>query len=196
MAIGSLGDIVFEVNCSDEEIKVFTFSHMRRSVKMRTAKHEVVGAKPITEVIGPDLDELKFRLRLSASLGISPLKAAQKIYQAFNKSTPLRLMLGGYVIGSSIPGCDKWIITDFEEAYQAIDNKGCVWELEMDISLQGYVETIGAGASASSASSASETSSSQAGESSDTSEAAGDGGITGEGDGGENPTDEGGEAEE
>lgn len=178
MALGSLGDITFEVT----NTKVFTFDGMKRNVKMRIAKHEVIGAKPLTEVIGPDLDEIKFEILLSASLGIAPLKTAEQIYQACNKSTPMLLMVGGYVIGSNIPNCNKWIITDFEETYSGIDSSGCVWQLKMSISLQGYVEQIGD-------STATTTTTTTATPTTSTDSTTDNAGITGDGDGGENPTD-------
>ena len=131
MAIGSLGDIVFEVS-SD---RVFTFDDLKRDVKMRYAKHEVIGNKPILEKIGPDLSEIKFKMLLSASLGINPLKEMDAIYTAFGNGNAMVLMLGSYIVGNY-----KWVISDFSESYSEIDNKGNVWKLEVDITLQEYVE--------------------------------------------------------
>jgi len=134
LAIGSLGDIVFEVS-SD---KVFTFDDLKRDVKMRYAKHEVIGNKPILELVGPDLSEIKFKMLLSASLGINPLKEMDAIYTAFQSGNAMVLMLGNYVVGNY-----KWVIGDFSESYSEIDNKGIVWKLEVDITLQEYVEQLG-----------------------------------------------------
>lgn len=133
MAIATLGDIVFEVS----DTKIFTIDNLSRDVKMRYVKHDVIGSKPITENVGPDLQDIKFKMILSASLGVAPLSTMKQIYNAFNDSTAMSFMIGEQVIGSN-----KWVITDFTEGYSQIDNQGIVWRMEVDVTLQEYVEMI------------------------------------------------------
>jgi len=171
LAIGSLGDITFEVSRD----KVFTFDELRRDVKMRYAKHEIIGNKPILELVGPDLSEIKFKMILSASMGVNPLKEMDAIYTAYTNGEAMVLMLGNYVIGNY-----KWVISDFCEGYSAIDNLGNVWRLEVDITLQEYVEQIGDSTSSTTTTSTTTSTTS----SSDTDSTS----ISGDGDGGENPT--------
>jgi len=184
MAIATLGNITFEVNYTDDQISVFTFDSLKRSNKNRIAKHDVIGAKPLTELVGPDLGEIKFQMILSASLGINPLKAMGKIYTAFNAGTPMIMMIGGSTIGNH-----QWIISDFEETYSNIDNKGNVWQMNIDISLQEYVASIGDSTSTSTTTTTTVTTTPTAASTAATDSTTDDGGITGDGDGGENPTD-------
>jgi phage protein U len=186
MSLGSLGSIIFEVSYTDDQLKVFTFDGLKRSNKIRIGKHEVIGAKPITEIIGPDLGEVKFTMLLSASLGINPLQAMTDIYTAFNAGTPMTLMLGQYVIGNY-----QWIISDIGEDYDKIDNRGNVWQMKIDISLQEYVASIGDPATTpTTTTTMTNSTTTTVPDSPDQS------GITGDGDGGENPTLSGGEDEE
>ena len=177
MAIGSLGDITFEVT----DTRVFTFNDLKRSVKNRIAKHEVINAKPLTELVGPDLDELKFTMLLSASLGINPLTTMKQIYDANSNGTAMNFVLGQNVIGAN-----KWIISEFNEDYGAIDNQGNVWQMKIDVTLQEYAASIGdpAPTTTTTTTTATTTASTTATDSSTD-----DAGITGDGDGGENPTD-------
>jgi len=134
--IGSLGDIVFEVTND----KVFTFQGLKRSAKMRYAVHEVIGKKPITEFIGPELEELSFSIYLSVSLGINPNQEMQKIRDKRDNGEAMSFLLGEKVIGEN-----KWVIESIGESYQAIDNQGIIFSLSADISLKEYVEQIGDG---------------------------------------------------
>lgn len=173
MSIGTLGKIVFEVSDS----KVFTIDELKRSAKMRYAKHDVIGKKPVLEKLGPDLSELKFRIILSASNGVNPMNDIKRIRKAMDDGTAISLLVGGNVIGEC-----KWVIADYEEGYSQVDNKGNVWRLDVDLSLQEYVEQVGDAAAATTTTTetaADDTSSESAEEE--------DGGITGDGDGGENP---------
>lgn len=176
MAIGSLGNIVFEIKYSDDNLSVFTFDGLKRSNKNRIAKHEVIGAKPLTELVGPDLGEIKFQMILSASLGINPLQTMNQIYTAFNAGTPMIMMIGGSTIGNY-----QWIISDFDETYKDIDAQGNVWRMDIDVSLQEYVASVGDPVPTTTAATATTT---------DTTTVTDDNDITGDGDGGENPTDE------
>lgn len=179
MAIGSLGNIIFEVNYTDDQLKVFTFDGFKRSNKNRIAKHEVISAKPITELVGPDLGEIKFQMILSASLGINPLKAMDQIYTAFNAGTAMTMMIGGSTIGNY-----QWIISDFDETYKAIDARGNVWQMDIDVSLQEYIPSIGDTTTTATTDEATTISNAYAA----IPDSADQAGITGDGDGGENPT--------
>jgi phage protein U len=178
VALGSLGNIVFEVSYTDSNLSVFTFDELKRTVQLRTAKHDVIGAKSILEIIGSDANEIKFQMILSASLGIAPLQAMQQIYTALNAGTPMMFLLGGYQIGNY-----QWIITELEEDYRRVDNQGCVWQMNVDVTLTEFVPTIGDTVVATTITT-STTTSNTAGTTTNTGPT-----ISGGGDGGENPQD-------
>ena len=67
--IGTLGGISFHVSAWND---VYTFDEFSRSAKTRTASHEVIGQKPLTEYLGPDLQTLTLKIKLHASRGVKP----------------------------------------------------------------------------------------------------------------------------
>lgn len=64
MIVGSFGSIVFETNQSVAR----TFSEAQRTTTARWAKHDILGAKPIAEFIGPDADEVTLPVQLNVLL--------------------------------------------------------------------------------------------------------------------------------
>ena len=168
MAIGSLGEIVFEVT----DKRVFTFDDLKRDSKMRYTAHEVIGRKPVTEFIGPDLEQISFKIYLSAAIGINPEREMKRIRDKRDAGEALTLILGDKVIGDN-----KWVIESIGESYLVVDQQGRIWTLSAEITLKEYVEQIGdkkapaatAGAVTSTGDDASGTQ------------------IAGDGDGGENP---------
>lgn len=67
--IGTLGTkIVFEVSAE----QVLTFESLSREVAGRWAAHEILGAKPKTEYLGPAAQTASLTIRLSAALGVKP----------------------------------------------------------------------------------------------------------------------------
>lgn len=75
MAIGTLGSIVFEV--SDK--KVLTFKGMTRDVSGRWTEHEVMGAKPKPEFLGPGNQKINLPITLSANLGVRPRRVLEMV---------------------------------------------------------------------------------------------------------------------
>ena len=102
MAIGSLGDIVFEV--SDDH--VLTPKDMNYQVGARYSTHNRLQKRPL-EYEGPDLDTYSLTITLSTFFGIYPRKNMYKLNEACRKGTPLRL-----VIGKTHFGKYKWVITN------------------------------------------------------------------------------------
>lgn len=169
MAIGSLGEIVFEVT----DKRVFTFADLKRDTKMRYAAHEVIGQKPVAEFIGPDLEQITFKIYLSAALGINPEREMKKIRDKRDAGEALSLILGEKVIGDN-----KWVIESIGESYLAVDQMGNIWVHSAEITLKEYVEQVGdrkapAATGVATTSTGDDTSGVQ---------------IAGDGDGGENPT--------
>jgi hypothetical protein len=75
VAIGTLGSIVFEV--SDK--KVLTFKGMTRDVSGRWTEHEVMGAKPKPEFLGPGNQKINLPITLSANLGVRPRRVLEMV---------------------------------------------------------------------------------------------------------------------
>jgi len=134
MAIGSLGDISFEV--SDK--KVFAFEDLKREGKMRYATHEVIGQKPILELVGPELEQISFKINLSVSLGINPEREMQKLRDKRDAGEVMSFVLGPKVVGKN-----KWVIENISETQSNIDNRGNAFTIAADITIKEYVERVG-----------------------------------------------------
>lgn len=89
--IGSYAGISFTVS----EDKVQTFQEMSRETAARWNTHEVIGAKPKQEFLGPDLDSMTFTMQLSAWRGVSPLQLAERLRQFCSKGEYDNLIVGG-----------------------------------------------------------------------------------------------------
>ncbi len=129
MAIGSLGDIVFEV--SDDH--VLTPKDMNYQVGARYSTHNRLQKRPLLEYEGPDLDTYSLTITLSTFFGIYPRKNMYKLNEACRKGTPLRL-----VIGKTHFGKYKWVITKTSCDLKYVDNKGRILKIVMKLSLKEY----------------------------------------------------------
>ena len=129
MAIGSLGDIVFEV--ADDH--ALTFQNMNYSVGARFSTHNRMNKRPLIEYSGPDAETLSLTITLSTFLGIYPRKNMYKINKACRVGTPLWL-----VIGKTHFGKYKWVITKTSCDLKNIDNKGRILKIVMKLTLKEY----------------------------------------------------------
>ena len=94
-AIGCLGRVPFI--CSHG--KVLTFSKLSRERKIRWARHEVIGQKPVLEWIGEDLNTVSMTVRLDVSLGVLPHVALKFLESMMASKEPHILLIGGEMLG-------------------------------------------------------------------------------------------------
>lgn len=128
--IGNLGKlIVFEVSSQ----KVLTFHNMTQTVKGRWASHAVIGGKPISEFLGPDLRSVSIPIYLSAVHGVRPRSTLEKIEKAVEKGTPYPLVIGGKKVGKN-----KWKITQVSETWGEVIRDGRLVSANVTISLEEY----------------------------------------------------------
>ena len=71
MQIGSLGDIVFEVNIPGAG-RTFTPSALSMESAARFEEHQVLGAPPRLEFLAPELDVFDLSILLRADFGLDP----------------------------------------------------------------------------------------------------------------------------
>lgn len=129
--IGLLGTVVFEV--SSDYVK--TFDDFSRETHARYAKHDVLGVKPIKQFLGPDLDKIKFKIKLSAAFGVNPAQEIKTLRSYMTKGEAVTLVVGNKSLG-------KYTIESINEAWTVIDNKGNIVTAEIDIELEEYITTI------------------------------------------------------
>lgn len=132
--IGYYGDIIFET--SDQ--RILNFSGLKRDVKGRWEKHAVIGKKPVSEFIGPDLDTITFTVSLSGNNGVKPRDEMERWNQYANKGLADVLVIGGRPVGNN-----KWNVQGVSEVWDVVFNHGELFSGKIDVSMEEYVEEIG-----------------------------------------------------
>ena len=85
------GDIKFSVT-SD---KVLTFRNFKRESTGRWASHSIIGKRPKTEFLGPDMDEITLEVILDAEYGVNPRSEMYKFRSALKSGEVSRPVWAG-----------------------------------------------------------------------------------------------------
>ena len=93
--IGTFGTLPFV--CSS--VFVLTFSGLSRELSVRWAQHDVIGAKPVLEYIGSDLDSVSMSIRFDSTLGLAPLLGLKKLKGMLEDGSARALIIGGEYFG-------------------------------------------------------------------------------------------------
>jgi phage protein U len=96
--IGSWGDFVFEV--SGDIAK--TFQELSQKSSGRWAEHETINTAPLSEFLGPGLDELEISIIFTTMLGVDPRKSYEELRTAVRKGEYNPLILGGYPLSDNL----------------------------------------------------------------------------------------------
>lgn len=128
--IGTFGPIVFIA--SDDVIK--TFNSFNRTEQGRWAKHDVIGRKPVSEFLGPDLGTISFRMRFDVSYGMNPRKEMDNLVTMVRDGKAYPLIIGGKGLGVS-----KWSLQSVSQDWKYFDNRGNLLIGEVTVSLEEYV---------------------------------------------------------
>ena len=129
--LGTLGEISFRVSAWND---IYTFGELTRGSKNRTASHEIIGKKPLTEYIGPDLQTLSFKIKLHAALGVKPQEEVERLIEYCESGKVLTFTVGGQKMGKN-----KWLVESVKEAVKYYDNHGNILASEVDLTLKEYV---------------------------------------------------------
>ena len=97
-ATGLLGTIPFV--CSSA--MVMTFRNLQIERSMRWATHEVIGKKPVLELVGPELITVNFEIQLNSMLGVPPTVAIAVFRKMIEKGEPQRLLIGPDYLGKFV----------------------------------------------------------------------------------------------
>ncbi|MDD4599615.1 hypothetical protein SDC9_04133 [bioreactor metagenome] len=128
--IGSYGDVVFETSAN----LIRTFNGFKRQATARTATHEIIGKKPVTEFIGPGLEQISFSMRLDASMGITPVDELARLRNMRDQGITAQLIVNDQPITDN-----EWLIESLSEDWTHIDNNGRLVIANVDIALKEYV---------------------------------------------------------
>jgi phage protein U len=132
MAIGSLGDISFEV--SSEKIR--TFDELQRNASARLALHNRQGGKELIEFVGPSVETITFSMRLSAYERLNPTEEVKALRKLRDAGEAVLFILDGMPQGDGY-----WIIESLSEEYDYVDNKGRPYVINCSLTLKEYLPT-------------------------------------------------------
>lgn len=93
--LGVFGEVPFV--CAYD--KVFTFNDLSRSRSVRWAKHDVIGAKPVLEYVGPELDKVSLKIRFDTSLNMPPAAGLLMLKKLTDDHEAKALVIGGEYVG-------------------------------------------------------------------------------------------------
>ena len=119
-SIGQYGNIIkFEVSSR----KVLTFSDMERTQEGRWKDHDIPGAVPQAEFIGPSASTMSLKIQLMAQLGVKPVDMLTKLEQCARNGTVDMLVIDGrkYGLGSA-----KWYVTSVTDKWNRFVGGGLI----------------------------------------------------------------------
>lgn len=128
--IGSLGDVIFEAS----SYKVKTFDGLKRSGSARIATHDVMSRKPVSEFIGPGLEQLSFTMRFDVMLGLDPKTELETLRELRDTGEAVPFVLNGEPVTENL-----WLIEQMEEDLPIIDNRGRIIVASVNVTLKEYV---------------------------------------------------------
>lgn len=134
--IGNLGKlIVFKVSADYKkgQTKVMTFQNLTQSVKGRWATHNIIGKKPASEFLGPDMRQITLPITLSSELGMNPRKVLESIEKAVEKGSAYDFIIGGTKVGRY-----QWVITSMSETWDTVLNNGILVRAKVSLTLEEY----------------------------------------------------------
>ena len=131
MAIGSLGDVAFEV--SSENVR--TFSDLQIQRKANYAEHAIHGKKGLLEFTGLAPLTASMKIDLLASLGVVPKDELAALVEILTKHEAVPFILDGEPQGDNL-----WVLESMSESYPVINNKGEIISVSVTLNLKEYVE--------------------------------------------------------
>ncbi|MGN0887226.1 MAG: phage tail protein [Candidatus Spyradenecus sp.] len=127
--IGIYGTFPFV--CSQDQVR--TFTDFSREHTMRWAAHEVIGRKPVLEMIGPDLTTASLKIRCDASLGVSPQWWIDKLVRQLNNGWHKKLIIGNQYFG-------QFVLEKVSVDAKYFDGKGRCLVAEATLTLKEWSE--------------------------------------------------------
>ncbi|MFI3270804.1 MAG: phage tail protein [Pseudomonadota bacterium] len=99
MIIGSFGSIIFEVSADGRTV---TPQSMGRESKSRYAEHQVLGAAPRLEYLGPELSTVSMAISLRRDMGVTPEDELEALEYLQRNGSPQLLIVSGKNLGTYI----------------------------------------------------------------------------------------------
>ena len=130
--IGSIGEIVFEV---DSEQSILTIDEFSETHSASYAEHGVINSKGLLEFTGLKASSASFIMRLDMSLGVNPDEQIRRLLDMLEEHEAVNFILAG------IPkGHGRWVIESLDVKHKTIDSRGYTRVAEVSIRLKEYIE--------------------------------------------------------
>lgn len=129
MTVGNLGDIVFSVS-SDKVETLNGLKYMEQANFSEQKRHNAVS---VLEYTGRAPAEISFSVTLSYLLGVNVENELLKIAEYTRNGELLKLILGKTIYGSY-----RWVITKYTVNYKHFDKYGDVINAEVSLNLKEY----------------------------------------------------------
>lgn len=134
MYIGYMGDIVFSVS----EMYMLTPADYEREGASRWANHDLVLRKPVSQFIGPGLEQVTFKIILHADHGISPAEQLKKLRQMRDTGAVFPLVIGGVPVTQNY-----WRLESLKEGGNVFNADGSLYISEPSVTLLEYDDSNG-----------------------------------------------------
>jgi|LSPZ01.1.fsa_nt_gi phage protein U len=130
MLIASWGDLVFEV--SGDIAK--TFQELTEKSSGRWVEHETINTAPLSEFLGPGLDELEITIVFTTMLGVNPQESYEALRAAVRKGEYYPFILGGFPLSGNF-----WRINEVSGSSTAFGPRdGKILWMECSITVKEY----------------------------------------------------------
>ena len=130
MLIGYLGEIPFRVSKSS----IVTFDDYSRSASGRWTEHAIIGAKPLAEYLGPELEQITFKIQLRRDLGADVETLLEKLRRMRDAGTPVPLIISNKLINSN-----NWTVQSLTENVTHW-GRGFIMSCTVSLTLKEYAE--------------------------------------------------------
>lgn len=127
--IGKFGSLSFVVSSR----KVSTFDDLKWETSANYATHDRHLKTDLLEFLGPEPEQITFKMKFSAFLGVNPLQMVNTLRSMIRNGVAERLVIGGRVYGDY-----KWAIIKQSAALRTFDNRGNCWAAEVTVTLKEY----------------------------------------------------------
>lgn len=129
--LGTFGKLVFEVSRNRQR----SFEGFGHESGMRVESHEVLGAEPLTEIVGPESETIAFTMHFALQLGVNPSYEVDQLRKCMHDGLANSLYLGGQPFGGS--GA-LWIIEKLSESYIYWGAQGKPIWIDVSVNLRKY----------------------------------------------------------
>lgn len=105
---------------------------LKQEVAGRWASHEIIGKKPKSEFLGPEMSSLSFEIIIDAQFGYKPYTVLKKLKEIVEQGKVDAFFVGTNKIGT------KWKMSKASEEYDVIYHGGKLAKASANVTLEEY----------------------------------------------------------